>query len=103
MGRLSVPRQPCARRVSGATGKVGHARNPVSCCFMLCYYSQMLVVHKVSVGQAGYYLDGRSPGIWTGTGCDALGVAGAVDRATFVAALSGCDRDGRLLLGRRTP
>jgi conjugative relaxase-like TrwC/TraI family protein len=63
----------------------------------------MLVVHKIGLGQAGYYLDGRSTGVWTGAGCDDLGLAGPVDQTTFEAALSGCDAGGRLLLSRRSP
>jgi len=62
----------------------------------------VLVVRTIGIGQAGYYLDGRTPETWAGTGCAALGVSGRVDRATLVAALSGCDPDGHRLLQRRS-
>ena len=62
----------------------------------------MLVVRTIGRGQAGYYLDGRTPEMWVGTGCAALGLSGQVDRAALVAALSGCDPDGHLLLQRRS-
>ena len=54
----------------------------------------MLVVRTIGIGQAGYYLDARTPETWAGTGCEALGLSGRVDRAALVAALSGCDPDG---------
>ena len=63
----------------------------------------MLVVHKIGLRQADYYLDERCQGRWAGAGCADLGLGGRVERPALVAALSGCDLDGRLLLGRRSP
>jgi conjugative relaxase-like TrwC/TraI family protein len=63
----------------------------------------MLVVRKIGVGQADYFLDGRALGYWTGTGCGALNLAGKVDRAAFVEVLSGCGPGGRHLLRRNSP
>src|ERR1700681_363391 len=63
----------------------------------------MLVVRKVGVGQADYYLDGRTPGLWAGAGAEALSLAGAIDRTSFVEALSGSDPDGHHLLRRKSP
>lgn len=62
----------------------------------------MLVLRPLGTQQARYYLDRGDPGLWLGSGCDALGLHGSVERAALAAVLCGRSPDGSVLL-RRIP
>jgi conjugative relaxase-like TrwC/TraI family protein len=49
----------------------------------------MLLARPVGPGVVGYYLDGRSPGLWVGAGCADLRLSGQVERVELKRVLEG--------------
>jgi conjugative relaxase-like TrwC/TraI family protein len=60
----------------------------------------VLVLHPIQGGQARYYLDGRAPGWWIGSGAADLGLRDPVDERALPDLLAGHRPGGELLLSR---